>query len=134
MLAIIFKITVHHEHYTWNLFVWSKYRNELPRYLDSKALKCYVRFTGHILLFTLLLKPCSIIAGNTLDLAVTHFLHTRHTNSSILLTFFAENIVCPHRLTLELTHWISIPFWVKKNPWIIDLPYLACKLIFPNFR
>ena len=31
-------------------------------------------FTGHIVLFRLLLKPCSIIAGHTLDLAVGYTL------------------------------------------------------------
>ena len=94
------------------------------------------QFTGHILLFRLLLKPCSIIAGHTLDLAVTHFTFSftlgiqTHQSS---FTFFAEIIVCHHRLTLELTHKIYFPFWVKK-PWIIDLRHQACKLIFPNLR
>ena len=87
-------------------------------------------FPGHISLFRLLLKPCSIIAGHTLDLDLAVALHTRHAISSILtVTFFAEVIVCLSSLTLESLHiYYPFPSELKKT-----LELLICRTRHANY-
>ena len=58
-------------------------------------------------LFRLVLKPCSIIAGHTLDLAVTNLLHSQHTNSLILSHIFCWNYCLPSQ-TGSGTHALNI--------------------------